>query len=92
MELSKRSQNKNNIILFGLKKKNDEILVCKELTRLLDIRLEESDINDFFPLGRTENCPIKVELISYLKKRLIFKNTKKLKGTGVSITNDLTLQ
>lgn len=95
LELSKRQQNKNNLIIFGLKKRSEKVttaLVCEELTRLLEVGLVESDIGDLYPLGKTKNCPIKIELISHLKKKLIFKNTKKLKNTGVSIANDLTLQ
>lgn len=48
------------------------------------------DLNNFYPLGKTENCPVKIEFLSYLKKASIFKNIQKLKGTKIAIANDLT--
>lgn len=75
--------------------KNEEVttaFVCEELIQLLKIRLVEFDIGDSYPLRKTENCPVKIELISDMKKKLIIKNTKNSKETGVFIANDLTLQ
>ena len=48
-----------------------------------------SDLNNFDPLGKEDNCPFKVEFISYIKKATILKNSNKLKGTNIYITNDL---
>lgn len=83
---------KNNIILFGLQKEivKDIPKLCQKLNELLNIRLTESEINDAYCLGKTENPPIKVELISQLKKKQIIQNTKSLKGTNIYISNDLT--
>lgn len=79
LEQSNRNHNKNNIIVFGLKKKNDETItksVCDEISQFLDVKLEEFEINDLFKLGKTENSPIKIELISHQKKRQLLKTPK----------------
>ncbi|KAG5868238.1 hypothetical protein JTB14_028842 [Gonioctena quinquepunctata] len=39
-----------------------------------------------------EKPPVKIEFISYLKKTEILKQTKKLKGTGIAISHDLTFK
>lgn len=57
---------------------------------MLGIELLESDFEDIHPLGKNNNCPIKLELKSYLKKKEILKNCHKLKGTKVAVANDLT--
>ncbi|KAK9886223.1 hypothetical protein WA026_015742, partial [Henosepilachna vigintioctopunctata] len=54
------------------------------------IELSESDINDVYTLGKGINKPIKVELLSFIKKRKILHNTKQLKNTKIFILNDLT--
>lgn len=92
IELQDRNSRKNNLIVFGLENLTEEIpdTVCKEITKLLGINLTLADINNIFPLGRSNKCPIKIELISQLKKTLILQNSKKLKGTSVRIVQDLT--
>ncbi|KAG5898109.1 hypothetical protein JTB14_027466 [Gonioctena quinquepunctata] len=42
--------------------------------------------------GSQKNCPVKIELISNLTKRNLLANCQKLKGTKISIANDLTVQ
>lgn len=90
-----RINKKNNIIFFGLKKTADEItpqFICDEIKRSLKIEIKENDINDCYKLGKNEDAPIKIELISYLKKREILSNAKILKQTNLSILNDQTEQ
>lgn len=48
------------------------------------------DINNLYPLGKAKDCPVKIEFVSYLKKAAIFNNIQKLKGSNISIANDLT--
>lgn len=84
---------KNNIIIFGLDKPELQTpnQICQELKNCLKIDVELTDLNNAYPLKTTgEGKPIKVEFVSYLKKAEIFKNCKNLKGTGISIANDLT--
>lgn len=93
IEYVDRTNRKNNVIIFGLKTPEGKVapeIICDELRRLLEVELTETDISDCYRLGKTENSPIKVELISTLKKRTIFSKAKQLKETPVSISNDLT--
>lgn len=93
IELLERNSKKNNLVIFGLNRNTSDIttqLVCAEVKRLLDIDLFESDLNNVYPLGQTENSPIKIELISQTKKQNILKNCHKLKGLNIFISNDLT--
>lgn len=90
-----RENKKNNIIIFGLTQKNTDVTgkyICQKLKDLLAVDLNESDLNDFYSLGKNINSPIKVELISYLKKKTILENCHKLKGTNITITHDQTLK
>lgn len=93
LEYVDRENRKNNIIIFGLNKSVKETtpqLICEELHRVLNVELKESDIDNCYKLGKTEDSPIKVELISNLKKKVIFSKVKQLKDTPLSISNDLT--
>lgn len=96
IEFLDRENRKNNIAIFGLKHPNDtlvnETFVCKELNRLLGVQLKEADIANVLPLGKREKCPLRIKLVNYQKKNIIFKNCSKLKGTKLSISNDLTIE
>lgn len=88
-----RTKRKNNILLFGLERQAKEVsieFVTEKIQNLLDIRLKEADVNNAYYLGNLENSPLKVELVSFLKKKLILENCKKLKGSDIYISNDLT--
>lgn len=93
IEKLERESKKNNLVIFGLVKNSKEVTaasICNHIRQLLDVKLTETEINNIYTLGKTENSPIKLELISYLKKREILGNCRKLKGTKTYITNDLT--
>lgn len=94
VETAERNSRRNNLIIFGLTKPSagDPLDYIREkIHLLLGITVTESDINDYYTLGKSDNSPIKIEFLSNLKKREIFLNAKKLKGTGVSIAHDLTV-
>ncbi|KAK9892151.1 hypothetical protein WA026_018354 [Henosepilachna vigintioctopunctata] len=93
IEALEKQNIKNNLVIFGLPNKHDEVTaqsVVQEINRLLQIELSESDINDVYSLGKGINKPIKVELLSFITKRKILYNTKHLKNTNIFISNDLT--
>lgn len=83
---------KNNIIIFGLQTSEDlsPLTVCKELNTRLDVEVQVSDLNNIYRLKTQGRKPLKVEFISYLKKLEVLKQCKKLKGSGITIANDLT--
>lgn len=93
IEYLEQKSKRNNLVIFGLNKKRAELdveTVCKEIKRLVEVELNHSEISDFYQLGNKQSAPLKIELTSYLKKKIILKNCKKLKGTGVAISEDLT--
>ncbi|XP_057663191.1 uncharacterized protein LOC130898139 [Diorhabda carinulata] len=94
IENIERKTKENNIVIFGLDTKPEEITpeyICNELGRLVNVTINESDLNNIYSLGRKERAPIRVEFVSYLKKSEVLKNAKNLKGTNISVANDLTL-
>lgn len=90
-----RKLRQNNIILFGLSTRKElkitefQIEVLKEINSLLDTNFKLPDCNSIYPLKSEHKNPIKVEFISHIKKQEIFQNIQKLKGTQVSISDDL---
>lgn len=93
VEILERNTKKNNIVVFGLHKGKEEFSVdniCNKLNSHLGVRITRADINDTYLLGRSQNCPVKVEFISNLTKINVLRNCNKLKGTGVTISADLT--
>lgn len=93
VEILERDSRKNNLIIFGLDINYKEVSVksiCNRLKQLLGIDLSETDINNIYPLGKVDNSPIKLELVSQLRKREILQNCNKLKGSKIFIAHDLT--
>lgn len=95
IENLERKSKENNIIIFGLSAVPGEITreyIKKEIKKLVDVNIAESDLNNVYPLGKTNNPPIKIEFTSFLKKAEIFKNARNLRGTRISIARDLTIK
>lgn len=95
IEILKRNNKKNNLVIFGLKQQKTEITseyISHKFKELLNVDVREPDLNDLYTLGNSNDSPIKVELTSQLKKKEIIKNCHKLKGTNITIAHDLTLQ
>ncbi|KAK9877773.1 hypothetical protein WA026_019453 [Henosepilachna vigintioctopunctata] len=68
IEFAERNLNKKNLVIFGLKKSGAEIslsYVCKELNRILDVEIAESDFH-FHDLTRRQR-----EELHGLKKHLL---------------------
>lgn len=94
LEVLERKSKEKNIVIFGLKHPSHISFdfISQELKRLVGVEVLSSDLSNFYPLGKNESCPIKVEFVSYLKKASLLENAKQLKGTNVSIANDLTIK
>lgn len=96
IEYLERAGKKNSIVIFGLERREDEIIGVEEaidiLKNLLDINLVASDLNNVYYLGKTEKSPLKIEFTSFFKKSMILKSASKLKGTQIYIANDLTIE
>ncbi|KAG5876562.1 hypothetical protein JTB14_037245 [Gonioctena quinquepunctata] len=86
LEEIERKGRENNIIILRLKHPGESIeldFVTRELKRLIGVEVQAEDLNNFYPLGKTEKAPIKLGFVSFLKKSLVLKNVKKLKGTNI---------
>lgn len=87
-------ERKNNIVIFGLKSGNSDVVqvTINKLNELFELQLSRADINNIYKTGKSDNKPIVVEFVSFLKKSDIFKSADKLralKGTGISVASDL---
>lgn len=84
-----RTNRKNNIVIFGVKPRKEDLLktTLTQVNSILQSNIAEKDINNIYSIGKKNT--IVVEFISYLQKKNICQHLHKLKGTGISITNDL---
>lgn len=96
VEKLERKSKENGIVIFGMNPRGEEgislELVFEEIYRLLGVTISKSDVNNFIWIRNARNNPIKLDLVSNLKKQEIFRNCKKLKGTRISIAHDLTFE
>lgn len=93
IESLERKSRKNNLILFGLKLEESDNVVndtLSELKRLIDVDIDRSDVNNLYILNKSEKKPIIVEFVSFLKKLEVLGNCKKLRGSKVYISHDMT--
>lgn len=88
-----RKVRKNNIVIFGLSVDGNKLVedTLTKINTLLGIDLVPNDINNIYKIGRSQNPPLIIEFISFLKKLTVFENIKKLQSQRVkiTITNDL---
>ncbi|KAL3283778.1 hypothetical protein HHI36_017948, partial [Cryptolaemus montrouzieri] len=90
-EVLERNAEKNSLIVFVLNKKLTEVKVDhvrESIQTLVGVNIEEEQITDLYPLGKTVNCSVKVEFGSYLKKKEILSKWSILKGTNNAISHD----
>lgn len=87
-----RKQREKNLIIYGLKTEPERRQeVVRELIRdKLQIEIQHQDIDDVHMLGRTEGCPMLIQLSTSKLKRNALNKSKALKGTGIHISPDLT--
>lgn len=93
LEKLERKTRSNNIVLFGLNKECADITtgyLIAELKNLFGVDVLESDINNYYCLGKTINSPVKIEFVSNLKTKAILTNAYKLKNTKVAVSKDLS--
>lgn len=84
-----RRNRRNNIVIFGVRASADNLLkvTLDKLNGIFELQLSERDIDNVYIIG-IKNTII-VEFVSYLKKLSVLQNCRKLKGTGISIADDL---
>ena len=85
-----RKIRKNNIVIFGLGLESNESLVVNtinKLNSLLETAFTEADINNIYKIGNKDTTI--VEFLSFLKKKQVFKNIRKLKNTNIYVADGL---
>lgn len=90
-----RKGRENSVIIFGLKHPKQIIpidFITGELKKVVGVDVKDTDLNNYYPLGKTDSCPIKVDFVSFLKKSQVLRQSKLLKGTTVTIANDMTVK
>lgn len=92
-----RKLKKFNLIFYGLQEEEEELVGIQNILDLINQKLNIdcnfSDIRDIYRIGQKtadKNRPTVVEFINYKLRTDILANSKKLKGTGIFITNDYT--
>lgn len=66
--------------------------MTNELKNLFGVEVSKIELNNFYALGKSTSSPILVEFVSFLKKQEILVNARNLKGTKISVANDLTIK
>lgn len=92
IEFIERDSKNKNIVIHGLKKREKDISavdLCDDINQLLGLRITVADVGNFYFLGRSQNCPLKIEFVSQIRN-LILQKAKLLKDTNISIQRDLT--
>src|SRR5215813_10937148 len=90
-------QRRNCLRFFGIEEsrhENCEQLVLDIASKQLKVNLDIEDLDRCHRTGRNSNSgrprPIIVKFVSYRKRSAIFKEKSKLKGTNITIREDLT--
>ena len=88
---------RNCLLVHGVEEQeqeNTDNIVLNVIKENLDIKLLVKDLDRSHRIGKSNSKskrrPVIVKFISYNKRREIFNNKKRLKSTGVSITESLT--
>lgn len=86
---------RSNIRIFGIKeaaRESTDRIVCDLIKSKMDIDLNLNDVERSHRVGKDNGKPraILVKFASYRHKASVYGAKKNLKGTGISITEDLT--
>lgn len=92
--LLERKSRKNNIVIFGLEVKQNDLVekTVNTINDLFQINLIQSELNNVYKIGGKDTAPIIVEFKSFLRKSEVFKDPSKLKllkESSISVANDL---
>ena len=96
---SEQYSRRNCLLVHGVEEQeqeNTDNIVLNVIKEHLDIELSVKDLDRSHRIGesnsKSKRRPIIVKSITYNDRREIFNNKKRLKGTGVSITESLTAE
>ena len=96
---SEQYSRRNCLLVHGVEEQeqeNTDNIVLNVIKEHLDIELSVKVFDRSHRIGKSNSKskrrPIIVKFISYNDRRTIFNNKKRLKGTGISITESLTAE
>lgn len=96
--VNERKHKKYNLILYGMKEKDNELEDIQTVLELFNTKLNVvcsyTDLRDIYRIY-TKNGkikPILIEFVNYKLKKEIQANAKELKGSGIYISNDYTTE
>lgn len=92
-----RKNKQNSVIIYGLEEQEGEnqskLLeeILKLINSIIKVELVPFEINNIYRIGKNVNTrrPILVSFVTTLKKQEVIRNGKRLKGTEISISEDL---
>ena len=90
-------QRRQCLRIFGVKEEEgeDSDVQCIEVAKKISVNLDVADIDRCHRIGKREAGkprPIIVKFVSYRKRNELFRNKRQLKGSGITIREDLTKQ
>lgn len=108
IEEAEQYSRRNCLLIHGIPERNNEVTNAIAIKTFDDLSTDEvkvqilpSDLDRTHRLGKKKTSldesklrprPIIVKFCSYDKRRLVFKNKSELKGSGITITESLTVQ
>ena len=97
VDLPEQYSRRNCLLVHGIAEtidENTDDLVLQTINEKLDVEITKNEIDRSHRIGRKKNGqrprPIIVKLTRYNTRKKAFPSKRKLKGTGVSITDNLT--
>lgn len=85
---------RKNIVVYGIPEDENPLpFFIKIVKEKLEVLIEEQHVADHYRLGpkyEERNRPVLIEFLGINKKQEIFRNVRKFKGSGISITNEQT--
>lgn len=91
-----RKIKQNNIFIYGLEEETEErqdtLLqeVLHVINHTLEVKLTPYEINNIYRIGKNKGKrPIILSFVTNLKKSEVLRNTRKLKGTNIAVSEDL---
>ncbi|CAH1163427.1 unnamed protein product [Phaedon cochleariae] len=94
LKFTERKIKRNNIVIFGIPEEENPLAYFKKtVEEKLEISFEETEVDNIYRIGQIkEGRPraVILEFVRNLKKTEIFNKVTKFRGTGITISNDLT--
>lgn len=98
IQTTEKKTKKFNIVIYGIKEKNNEDIlkdIVATFRHKLELTFETQEIRDAYRIGKANGTtirPVVVEFTTNKCKSKVLENTNKLKGSGIVISCDYTVE